>query len=174
MAASASSSPISTSQKYDVFLSFRGEDTRSGITSHIYSALTKRKIETYMDDKSLERGHEISPALLEAIERSKISVVILSENYASSSWCLSELVHIVKCCNERGQVVLPIFYEVDPSHVRKQDQGSYRDAFKKHEKKFKDKSETVREWRLALKASADIAGIHYSKSIRFIYMLQLL
>ncbi|XP_044475742.1 disease resistance protein RPV1-like [Mangifera indica] len=59
----ASSSPV----KYDVFLSFRGEDTRYGFTSHLNAALCRRKIETFIDYE-LKRGDEISPSLLKAIE----------------------------------------------------------------------------------------------------------
>ena len=155
---------MASPKKYDVFLSFRGEDTRCGITGHIYRALDCKKIKTYIDDKCLERGDEITPALLAAIEASRISVVVFSKDYASSSWCLSELVHIHRCRRELGQVVLPIFFEVDPSHVRKQDQGSYRDSFERHEKNPKHSKDTIKEWRSALEASANLSGSHYSRS----------
>ncbi|XP_024198898.1 toll/interleukin-1 receptor-like protein [Rosa chinensis] len=82
--------------KYDVFLSFCGTDTRQKFTSYLYYALKERKIDTYMDDR-LERGDEIEHALMEAIEQSKISIIVFSEDYASSRWCLDELVHILKC-----------------------------------------------------------------------------
>ncbi|RXH97906.1 hypothetical protein DVH24_010231 [Malus domestica] len=62
-------------EKYDVFISFRGEDTRLGITSHLQAALLQKKIETYIDNR-LQRGEEIGPALLEAVEKSTISVII--------------------------------------------------------------------------------------------------
>ncbi|BFG41731.1 hypothetical protein CerSpe_280050 [Prunus speciosa] len=96
MAASSSAAAIPTQEKYDVFLSFRGEDTRYTFTSHLYAALCAKKIKTYIDD-ILERGEEIAPSLLEAIEKSKLSVIIFSKNYASSTWCLDELVHILRC-----------------------------------------------------------------------------
>ena len=95
-------------EKYDVFINFRGEDTRDGITSHLHAALLQKKIETYIDNR-LQRGEEIGPALLEAIEKSKISVIIFSQNYASSTWCLDELVHILKCKERYGQMVIPVF-----------------------------------------------------------------
>ncbi|RVW22058.1 Disease resistance-like protein DSC2 [Vitis vinifera] len=59
-----------------------------------------------MDDK-LSRGQEISPALVKAIE-----------NYASSTWCLEELVKIIDCTKAMGHAALPVFYNVDASHVR--------------------------------------------------------
>ncbi|PNX56165.1 disease resistance protein (TIR-NBS-LRR class), partial [Trifolium pratense] len=76
--------------KYDVFLSFRGEDTRDNFVSHLDKELQRKKIETFIDYR-IESGDEVSPALNKAIEESTIYVIILSEHYASSSWCLDEL-----------------------------------------------------------------------------------
>ncbi|KAM5569819.1 hypothetical protein ABKV19_017032 [Rosa sericea] len=161
MAASSSCSDIIPREKHDVFLSFRGEDTRNTFTSHLYEALCRKKIQTYIDYK-LERGDEISPALLEAIRESKLSVMIFSKNYASSTWCLDELVHILECRDK--QFVIPIFYGVDPSDVRKQS-GSYADAFVKHEERFKGKRDKVLMWRNALTTAANISGFD-SQTIR--------
>ena len=161
MASSASSS-FSTSfvphlnHRHDVFLSFRGEDTRKNFTSHLYAALRQKKVETFIDYR-LERGDEISPALLTAIEQSMISLVVLSERYAFSSWCLDELVHILKTKRESGQVVIPVFYNVDPSDVRRQ-RTSYGDAFIAHEERFKDKMDKVEEWRAALTEVSYLSG----------------
>ncbi|KAL5537424.1 hypothetical protein UlMin_045827 [Ulmus minor] len=153
--ASSSSSSLSCLKKYDVFLSFRGEDTRNNFTSHLYKALCDKDIETYIDEESLERGDEISPALLEAIRQSNIAIVVFSKNYASSSWCLSELVNIIQCYKKEGQIVMPIFYHVDPSDIRKQ-KGSFGEAFENHEKRFED--EKVLEWRSALETAANLSG----------------
>ncbi|CAJ2677036.1 unnamed protein product [Trifolium pratense] len=59
--------------KYDVFLSFRGEDTRDNFTSHLYAELCRQNIETFIDNR-LDRGEEISPALYKAIQESTIYV----------------------------------------------------------------------------------------------------
>jgi len=59
-----------------------------------------------------------------AIEEAKVSIVIFSKNYGNSKWCLDELVKILECKKMKGQNVLPIFYDIDPSHVRNQT-GSY-------------------------------------------------
>ncbi|KAK5844547.1 hypothetical protein PVK06_000687 [Gossypium arboreum] len=40
--------------KYDVFLSFRGEDTRQNFTDHLYAAFKRRGIITFRDDEKLE------------------------------------------------------------------------------------------------------------------------
>ncbi|XP_021802033.1 TMV resistance protein N-like [Prunus avium] len=148
-------------EKYDVFISFRGEDTRRTFTSHLYDALCLKKIETYIDYR-LVRGGEIAPALLEAIQRSAISVIIFSKNYASSTWCLDELVHILECKEKNGQVVIPIFYDIVPSDVRKQ-QGSYALAFRQLEKCFRDSINKVHKWRAALTQAANLSGFDDSE-----------
>ncbi|XP_024042809.1 putative disease resistance protein At4g11170 [Citrus clementina] len=114
--------------------SFRGEDICDNFLSHLVVALHRKNIETFVDEE-LTRGDEISPAFLKAIEESKISVKIFSKNYASSKWCLDELVKILKCHKKNGQVVIPVFYNVDPSDVRNQ-KRSFKDAFVKHDKQF--------------------------------------
>ena len=83
---SSSSFSSSTPQwKYDVFLSFRSEDTRNGFTDHLYATLKQKGIVTFRDEEKLGRGESISPELLKAIEESKFAIVILSRNYASST-----------------------------------------------------------------------------------------
>ncbi|KAG7941893.1 hypothetical protein I3843_16G071000 [Carya illinoinensis] len=96
---SSSLSPSLHWWTYDVFLNFRGEDTRKGFTAHLYDALCRKNINTYIDDK-LSRGEKISPALLKAIESSRISIVILSKDYALSTWCLDELMKILESLKE--------------------------------------------------------------------------
>ncbi|KAL5548778.1 hypothetical protein UlMin_004009 [Ulmus minor] len=155
---SSSSSGVDPSQhKYDVFISFRGDETRLKFTSHLYRALIRNDIKAYIDEISLEKGEVISRALPKAIEESAISIIVFSKDYASSTWCLVELVQILKCQKEKSQKVLPIFYEVDPSNIRKQE-GSYHASFVKHEQRFSNEIEKVRQWRQALKEAAGISG----------------
>ncbi|KAK4269588.1 hypothetical protein QN277_022726 [Acacia crassicarpa] len=153
--AASSSSSSSSSKKYEVFLSFRGEDTRKSFTSHLHTALCLKGIETFVDYR-LPKGDDISQSLIQAIEDSFLSVIVFSKNYASSKWCLNELIEILRCKKEKGKLVVPIFYEVDPSHVRHQ-RGAYEEAFAQHLKKNPDK---VDEWRQALFETASLVGWH--------------
>ena len=41
------------------------------------------------------RGKAISAEILKAIEELKFAILILSKNYASSTWCLDELAKII-------------------------------------------------------------------------------
>ncbi|CAK7323781.1 unnamed protein product [Dovyalis caffra] len=100
------------------------------------------------------QGEEISPALLEAIENSKAAVIIFSKNYASSPWCLDELVKIVQCHELHGQRVIPVFYHVNPSDVLEQT-GVFEEAFAEHEINFKEKS---LRWKAAMTKAANLAG----------------
>ncbi|CAL2276540.1 unnamed protein product [Prunus armeniaca] len=142
---------------YDVFLSFRGVDTRNSFVSHLYHELQHRVIKTFKDDPKLERGTTISSELLNAIQESRLAIVILSPNYASSSWCLDELTNILQCMKSKG-TVLPVFYNVDPSDVRKQS-GSFAGAFTEHEKRFREDKEKVKCWRAALTEVANLSGL---------------
>ena len=156
---SSSSSNSKPRWKYDVFLNFRGEDTRYCFTDHLYTAFKKKGIITFRDEEKLERGKSISPELMQAIEESRFAIVILSKNYASSTWCLDELVKIVGCMKEIGMTVLPVFYDLDPSNVRKQT-GTFAQAIAKHEEHFKDNIEKVQTWRIALREVANLKGWH--------------
>ncbi|XP_050378425.1 disease resistance protein At4g27190-like [Argentina anserina] len=131
--------------KHDVFLSFRGEDTRKGIVSHLYDELQNRNgIKTFKDDKQLEVGTAISPSLLTAIRESWFAIVVLSPNYASSSWCLDELAHIFSCMEDKDRI-LPLFYHVDPSDVRHQ-RGTFQVALTKQRRDALNKVANLCGW----------------------------
>ncbi|KAG2289140.1 hypothetical protein Bca4012_029856 [Brassica carinata] len=150
---SSSSSPVIINCAHDVFLSFRGHDVRRKFRSHFLKELD-RKVITFKDDE-MERGRSIGPELIKAIQGSRISVVAFSENFANSSWCLDELAEIMRCREERGQIVIPIFYDVDPSHVRYQTHA-FGEIFEKTCKGRKEEDKHM--WRQALTHAANIAG----------------
>ncbi|XP_010646987.1 disease resistance protein RUN1-like [Vitis vinifera] len=116
----ASSTCTSTgSWDYEVFLSFKGEDTRYNFTDHLYAALYQKGIRTFRLDEI--RGEEVASALFKAIEKSRCILVVLSKYFAHSGWFLDELVKIMECRNQNGKVILPVFYHVDPFDVRKEE-----------------------------------------------------
>ncbi|GKE49370.1 Toll/interleukin-1 receptor domain-containing protein, partial [Tanacetum coccineum] len=98
--ASTSTSSIQKRFKYDVFLSFRGGDTRKKFVDHLYHALMDKGI--YTDDEKIQKGIRISDDLLKSIEDSIFYIIVFSKNYASSSWCLEELVKIMECHKMTG------------------------------------------------------------------------
>lgn len=160
-AAASSSTPPPTGWTYDVFLSFRGEDSWKNFTDHLYTALVQKGINTFRsrDDEELEKGSSIAPNLIKAIEESRCVIVILSTNYASSTSCLEELAEAVEFKKKTWKKVFPVFYDVHPDEVRHQT-GYFGEAFSKHEQRFKDDMERVSRWRAALTeiAQPQIAG----------------
>ncbi|KAI3500079.1 hypothetical protein L1887_35895 [Cichorium endivia] len=157
----ASSSTLSVHKrfKYDVFLSFRGEDTRRNFVDHLYHALKQKSIHTYKDDERIKKGKKISDELIGSIEDSKFYIIVFSKNYASSSWCLDELVKIMECHRTTEQTAYPVFYDVEPSEVRKQS-GAVGEAFAKYEME-----EAAGKWREALKEAADLTGWELKKTV---------
>ncbi|XP_004295926.1 PREDICTED: protein SUPPRESSOR OF npr1-1, CONSTITUTIVE 1-like [Fragaria vesca subsp. vesca] len=150
-------SPVPPRYKYDVFLSFRGEDTRKGIIFNLYYELQGTgRIKTFKDDEGLEIGMPISPNLLRAIEESRFVIVVLSPNYASSTWCLEELVNIFRCMEGKDRI-LPLFYYVNPSDVRKQ-RGSFGVALSQLEENCSQDPERVKQWRIALGKVGSLSG----------------
>ncbi|XP_068328925.1 disease resistance protein RPV1-like [Pyrus communis] len=154
MAAASSSSGLGW--KYEVFINFRGEDTRKGFVSHLYNALVKKPINAFMDAEKLRKGDDLSE-LLTAIRESRLSIVVFSQDYASSTWCLKELVQILECKDTNNQIVLPIFYEVDPSDVRKL-KRKFEEAFAQHDRDSNAEMEEVQGWRSALTTATSLSG----------------
>lgn len=124
---------------YRIFLSFRGKDTRKTFTDHLYTALVHAGFRTFRDDDEIARGEKINSELQKAIMQSKISIVVFSKNYASSRWCLDELVTVFERKRTSKHGDLPVFYDVDPSQVRKQT-GSFAEAFERHERRWRRKA----------------------------------
>ncbi|CAK9169017.1 unnamed protein product, partial [Ilex paraguariensis] len=135
--------------RWDVFLNFRGEDTRDTFTDQLYKALYRKDVRVFRDNDGLKQGDSLTPTLLNAIEDSAASIAIISPSYASSRWCLEELATIC----EFKRLVLPVFYRVDPSDVRRQ-KGPFEEDFQTLERRFG--VEKVLRWRNAM---AEVGGI---------------
>lgn len=152
---------------FDIFLSFRGKDTRNTFVGHLYKALCQLGIMTFKDDKKLLMGDNLSDKLLKAIEESRASIVVLSKDYASSRWCLRELAKIIDCMSKSTTTrrVFPVFYHVEPCHVRSLS-GSFKKSFKRYEKfakKFtgdeKEKfSKDLQNWKDSMIKIGDVVG----------------
>ncbi|KAJ9166730.1 hypothetical protein P3X46_021437 [Hevea brasiliensis] len=143
-------------RKYEVFLSFSGQDIRHSFVSHLREALCQHQINTVVDE-TLEKGEEISLTLMKKIEESNISVVIFSKSYVYSPWCLDELVKILECRDSMQQIVLPLFYHVDPEDFQEL-KGCIGDALAKYKKEFMNNSSMVDRWSHALMEIAKITG----------------
>ncbi|XP_059633009.1 disease resistance protein L6-like [Cornus florida] len=159
----------------EVFLNSRSSDTSCHTFSDdLYNHLIGVRIDTIWDDnKDDGEREEIGDVALTAIWKSKVSIPIFSKNYASSSRCLQELTQMVKCKGSTGQLILPIFYDVQHSDVKHQS-GCYEEAFHEHAKCFDDI--TVEAWKAALREVGQLKGwdltrephSHGSEGVKFI------
>ncbi|XP_031371698.1 uncharacterized protein LOC116187207 [Punica granatum] len=154
---SESSSSDAGAYDYDVFLSFRGSDVRLGIADVLYHGLTNAGVRVFLDNEGLVRGDLLPDALLQGIKRSRISIPIFSKNYASSRFCLEEVVGMLECREREGHMVIPIFYDVDPSDVRNQT-GIIGKSFAGHEKRGVD-PDRIQTWRQALQEVVSLKGL---------------
>jgi hypothetical protein len=162
----ASSSASTSCAHYQVFINHRGPDVKNGFASHLYRRLRDRGLSVFLDREELKEGQNISSQIEDAIRDADVHVAIFSPTYAKSNWCLDELV-LMK--NSRA-IILPVFYKVDPSVVRRTvKEGAYAEALQQLEKKTTHDSETGKEkprydshtiqnWRNALSYVADLSG----------------
>ncbi|XP_039167850.1 TMV resistance protein N isoform X5 [Eucalyptus grandis] len=153
MASSSKSKKI-----YDVFLSFRGAELRNNFVSHLYQALHRIGIYTFLDSEELKKGDKIL-MLMKAIEESRIAIIVFSKDYASSKWCLKEVAKIMECKEQNNLTVLPVFYKVEPREVRG-GKESYERALTEHESKFGKDSEEVKIWKKVLSEARSLSGWH--------------
>ncbi|KAK3433561.1 hypothetical protein EUGRSUZ_D01447 [Eucalyptus grandis] len=142
------------SRTYDVFLSFKGEDTRGGFTDHLYNGLIAAGFHVFKDDNTLPVGEEIGQELVEAIMNCRIAIPIISKNYAQSKWCLRELTKIMNCHIEQKKRVFPVFYKVNLLDLH--DPGSHFAAdLSKHDATCHEESA---KWRKAMTFVAWVRG----------------
>ncbi|KAL9293340.1 putative protein-serine/threonine phosphatase [Arabidopsis thaliana] len=105
---------LSSIQKCDVFVSFKKSDTGKSFVSHLYRSLNRKGITTFKDDLKLPKDKPFH--MLQDIGYPKIALIVVSVNYISSPWCMSQLTEILKFMKASALAVIPIFYEIDPSN----------------------------------------------------------
>ncbi|XP_052724683.1 disease resistance protein RUN1-like [Vigna angularis] len=119
---SSSSSSFLTSEPHfihDVFINFGGEEIGRRFVSHLHSILLQSQVKTLISQENLHEGIKLEEHM-RAIGHTKITIIVFSKSYIESTWCLLELEKIIECHETFGQIVLPVFYEIDPSDVRHQ------------------------------------------------------
>ncbi|TXG56402.1 hypothetical protein EZV62_017715 [Acer yangbiense] len=160
----AADAAVSSRLHWDVFLSFIGEDTGHTIAHSLYKSFDEQGVRAFRDDEDVDelgmsRGDEMALSLspIDAIYDSAASIIILSPKYGSSRRCLEGL---AKIC-ELNRLILPVFYLVDPSNVRRQE-GLFKEDFKRHEERFG--KEVVSKWREAMGKVGGISGWVFNNS----------
>ncbi|XP_030546456.1 disease resistance protein L6-like [Rhodamnia argentea] len=142
----------------EVFLSFRGPDTRRHFVKFLLHMLTRAGIDVFIDDKDLPKGKIINNELIAAISGSRISIAVISEDYASSKSCLMELKHMFECKDSGSDLsIIPIFYYVDPSDVR-HCKGTFKRSLRGHNSGVN--ATVIRSWKSALGRIGKKKGYH--------------
>ncbi|KAJ7961787.1 TIR-NBS disease resistance-like protein [Quillaja saponaria] len=146
---------------YDVFLSYRDDvETWDSFIGHLYAALVNAGINVYKNDHDVPGGKDITWEMLNAIQGSRISLIVFSTKYAASKWCLEQLVEIMGCPPMNRRLVIPVFYEVKPSEVREQT-GTFGKAFEGLIERFPLYKSMVSDWSGALSEAASIPGFRW-------------
>lgn len=129
-----------------VFINFRGK-LRQGFISFLVAALKEKNINVFIDEHETRGKYLIS--LFDRIGESKIALVIFSEGYTESKWCLDELVQIKECMDQEKLIVIPIFYKIDLAVVKRL-RGKFGDKFRDLEDKYQHEPERPQKWKEAI------------------------
>jgi len=140
--------------RYDVFINFWGEEIGRKLVSHLHSVLLQAQKE-----ENLQEGMELEEHMRE-IAASKIAIIVFSKSYTESTCCLLQLEKIIECYETFGQIVLPVFYHIDPLDVC-QLKGDFGKALEEaaHQSYSGEQLEhALSRWTRALTTAAGISG----------------
>lgn len=149
---------------YHAFLSFKSE-TRESFTRFLYEALKDEGFVAFMDTTDIHVGDKVNCTIKEGIRNSMSAIIVFSSNYASSTWCLDELVLILGRMKSSRYFIIPIFYEVKVRDIKHQ-LGNYSSALEKHRLRHGDK--VVEKWKQALAEVENIFGEHVEGQVLFL------
>nr|GEY70177.1 zinc finger, CCHC-type [Tanacetum cinerariifolium] len=148
---------------------------------YLHDALKIAQIKTFYDDEECETGKPLKPALEEAIKNSRASLIVISTTYASSTWCLDELVSILKQLRDISHIVFPIFYCVQPTDVRSQKE-SFSVSMEEHKQKMEAETDVqkksewaqkIEKWKDALTEVANLKGHTYEYDAKTISIVRI-
>ncbi|KAH7430645.1 hypothetical protein KP509_08G007600 [Ceratopteris richardii] len=155
------------SQEYDVFICYRGLDTKRSFVSVLSGMLMSKGITCFVDYQ-VSYGADVRTSILAAIQSSKVYIIILSPNFASSKWCLEELVQIMSSVtgiSKPPRKVIPVCYNVEYSVVLEQGEYTSFDL-----SKVKRSSDDERNrWSKALKDVGHFSGMYYDSKTTFLW-----
>jgi hypothetical protein len=138
--------------QYDVFINHRGPDVKKAFVAHLNGALKRDGFRPFLDAKSIGQGRHVFNSIDKALKGACVHVAVFSKRYAESKYCLNELCDMLKS----DQVILPVFYGVNPEDLRNIDGGPFKEGFRKHVKR--GRIEEIRRWKEALRKVADHRG----------------
>lgn len=96
-----------------MFISHRGPESKKTLASHLYYRLVEWRLRPFLDREVLQKGQELEIQIKGAIKNASVHIVIFSETYGESEWCMIELEEIWKTRAEAH--IIPVFYNVKSS-----------------------------------------------------------
>jgi hypothetical protein len=157
----ATSSNFDALQEYDVFVSHRGPNVNMTFVSHLYEALCTAGFHPCLDAKSFVKDKHAFNSINKALSGVRIHVAVFSKCYAESKYCLNELCDML----QSGKVILPVYLDVEPEHLRTPHQGPFAAAFRKHSER--GRIDDIKKWEKALLDVADITGYRLDEVNRY-------
>ena len=140
-------------EKYDVFLSHRGPDTKTGFVGFLSEGLKAAGLRPFLDCEAIDKGRDAWTCIDHAIKTTPVAVVIFSESFAESEWCLKELHAMLETS---GVQVLPVFYKVQPCEVSYPEKGPLAGGFEKL--KQRHDGTVIEQWREDLRKASKLNG----------------
>ncbi|KAL1218399.1 Disease resistance protein RPS4B [Cardamine amara subsp. amara] len=130
-----------------VFINFRGDQLRNNFIGFLVDALRRSEINVFIDNQE-QRGEDLN-TLFKRIEDSGIAIVVFSSRYTESKWCLEELVKIKERVHQGLLKVLPIYYKVTPTNVKRL-KGEFGDHFRDKEYMYGSDEPKIKRWKEAI------------------------
>lgn len=143
---------------YDAFINHRGPDVKETVAAALHKYLKEKDCLAFLDDREFELGDPLIPTIANAIYTSRVQIAIFSPRYAESSWCLDELLLMLKT----EARFIPVFCDVKPDDLRYLYKGIYAQAFQKHEENGRYSEERLHQWKEALRTSSGMSGHIFS------------
>ncbi|KAG0589755.1 hypothetical protein KC19_1G045400 [Ceratodon purpureus] len=138
---------------YDVFISHRGPDTKTGFVSFLYKGLEAAGLVPFLDCKSIDKGQDAWKCIDHAIKTTPIALVIFSKSFVQSEWCMKEL-HLA--LSNPGVKVLPVFYRIQPCEVNFPEKGQLATGFEKLKQRHDET--LIEQWREDLRKASKLNG----------------
>ena len=143
-------------EKYDVFLSHRGPNTKRGFVGFLSKGLKDAGLRPFLDCEAIDKGQHGWTRIDHAIKTTPVAVVIFSESFAESEWCLKELHAMLET---PGVQVLPVFYKVRPCDLSHLETGQMAGGFEKL--KQRHDATVIEQWKEDLKTASKLIGWEY-------------
>lgn len=162
--------------RYTVFVSHAGPDKET-VALPLYEKLSAQRIKCFVDREELRPGDEISPSILDAMNKAMVGVFILSPEFVARKWPVRELRCFLdrrRDANVKGRIpprIIPVFHRwtvaqcKDPNFYKSAG-ATIEDVFRKEgffdaDRQREAPTETVGRY---MKELANLTGIESTQS----------